>query len=362
MDPIELKDIITRLFSQPANLLPELGRVMWAHLQDNWWVIIIGSLAFFGARHLLLKAQRNRRSIRRTSNRRVERRHAKRSLLSSLSLWVMWVSYILFMMGQVGITLSSLTAGILLGGLGVAGALVAQSFLRDLLSGYYVVSEDQYGIGDYVDFGFGFAGIVTFIGMRTTRLRAPDGTVFHIRHSEFSRVGNKTQASGALLLDITMAPHVEAPVLPTHVDQWSTLVVSATMELRQTLAAVREVSASQGLTSASIADVASVMPLLVPNMTEDTMTNMLAVPATDDVERALHRAPAGVTPMFHDIEMLGLVDSTPTSATVRLRVRLREQSSRSYAMQLLRRSIFDALAGVAVSPSFTDVPEGEVIN
>lgn len=367
MNPIDLRDVLSRLFSQPTVLLPELWRVVGHHLAANWWVIAIGTVVFVVARAVLRRRRRTHTTIARTETRRAERNHAKRSLMSAVGQWVLWVAYILFLLGQVGITLSSMTTGILLGSLGVAGALVAQNFLRDLLAGYYIVSEDQYGIGDYADFGFGFAGVVTSIGLRTTTLRAPDGTTYHVRHSEFSRVGNRTQASGALLLDIGLTPHDEHPPSPAEVDEWSAAIVSATIDLRRTLLGVREVSTDQGLSSASLSDVADVVPTLVPNLTEQTLVDMAAItddaePDADVVQRALSKAPAGITPMFSGIEMLGLVDAATDSVTVRLRVRLREQSSRSYAMQLLRRRIFDEMSTHGVAPSFSDVPEGEVIN
>ncbi len=67
-----------------------------------------------------------------------------------------------------------------------------------------MILEDQYGVGDVVDAGPA-TGTVEAVGLRTTRLRDVEGTVWHIRNGEIARVGNKSQGWARALLDVPLA-------------------------------------------------------------------------------------------------------------------------------------------------------------
>ena len=61
--------------------------------------------------------------------------------------------------------------------------------MRDLLSGLFIVFEDQYGIGDKVDLGEA-SGVVENVGLRITQVRDTKGTLWYVRNGEILRVGN----------------------------------------------------------------------------------------------------------------------------------------------------------------------------
>ncbi len=88
--------------------------------------------------------------------------------------------------------------------LGVALGFGAQSLVKDFLSGIFMIFEDQYGLGDVVDAGEA-TGTVEAVGLRVTRLRDLDGTVWYIRNGEIVRVGNKSQNWARSVLDIGVA-------------------------------------------------------------------------------------------------------------------------------------------------------------
>ncbi len=87
---------------------------------------------------------------------------------------------------------------------GVALGFGAQNLVKDYLNGMFMILEDQYGVGDAVDAGEA-SGIVEAVGLRTTRLRSVDGTVWHIRNGEILRIGNMSQGWSRALLDISVA-------------------------------------------------------------------------------------------------------------------------------------------------------------
>ncbi len=66
--------------------------------------------------------------------------------------------------------------------------------------------EDQYGVGDWVDLGPDAQGVVERVTLRSTRLRAFDGTVWHVPNGEVTRVGNSTQDFAYAVLDVAGRP------------------------------------------------------------------------------------------------------------------------------------------------------------
>ena len=106
------------------------------------------------------------------------------------------------LLGEFDINLGPLIAGA--GILGVAIGFGAQSLVRDLLSGIFMLIEDQYGVGDVIDAGDA-TGTVESVGLRTTRIRDVRGTLWHIPNGEIRRVGNMSQVWARSILDIDVA-------------------------------------------------------------------------------------------------------------------------------------------------------------
>ena len=85
----------------------------------------------------------------------------------------------------------------LLAGAGLAGVVIgfgAQNLLRDVISGIFMVFEDQYGVGDDVDLG-AVRGIVESLTLRVTRVRDAEGVVWHVPNGSVLRVANYTQST-----------------------------------------------------------------------------------------------------------------------------------------------------------------------
>jgi len=137
-----------------------------------------------------------------TSLRAEQRIDALSSVLRSVVTFVIWLVALLMCLGEVGIDLAPLLAGA--GVLGVAIGFGSQSLVRDFLSGMFILIEDQFGVGDIVDLGDA-SGTVEAVSLRTTRLRAVDGTVWHMPNGEITRVGNMSQHWSRALLDVEVA-------------------------------------------------------------------------------------------------------------------------------------------------------------
>jgi small conductance mechanosensitive channel len=135
---------------------------------------------------------------------RVEQRIAAlSSVLSSCASFVIYAVAGFMVMGQLGINLGPLIAGA--GVIGVALGFGAQSLVKDFISGMFILIEDQFGVGDIVDLDNQTQGNVEAVSLRTTRLRAVDGTVWHVPNGEIRRVGNKSQHWSRALIDVEVA-------------------------------------------------------------------------------------------------------------------------------------------------------------
>jgi small-conductance mechanosensitive channel len=136
------------------------------------------------------------------AERRQQRANTMASLLKSITTGVV-ASIVLFMViAQLGYNIAPLIASA--GILGVALGFGAQSLVKDFLSGIFMILEDQYGVGDTVNVGV-TSGTIEAVGLRVTRLRDVDGTVWYVRNGEILAVGNMSQQWARTVLDIPVA-------------------------------------------------------------------------------------------------------------------------------------------------------------
>jgi small conductance mechanosensitive channel len=134
--------------------------------------------------------------------RRVARASSVATVVTSTITVVIWVIALLLSLGELGINLAPLIAGA--GIAGIAIGFGAQNLVKDCVAGFFMLVEDQYGIGDVVDVGLA-SGSVERISLRTTVLRSQDGTVWHVPNGEIHRVGNRSQLWSVAVLDVVVA-------------------------------------------------------------------------------------------------------------------------------------------------------------
>jgi len=135
------------------------------------------------------------------SERRVQRARTMGTVLRSVSTGVVASVVVLMVLAEVGLNIGPLLASA--GILGVALGFGAQSLVKDFLSGLFMIVEDQYGVGDVVDLGEA-TGTIEAVGLRVTRLRSVDGTVWYVPNGQIQRVGNQSQGWARAVLDIAV--------------------------------------------------------------------------------------------------------------------------------------------------------------
>jgi small conductance mechanosensitive channel len=131
--------------------------------------------------------------------RRRQRTEAIGSVLSSFVTAVVFTIAALLVLGEFGFNLGPLLASA--GIVGVALGFGAQSLVKDLIAGLFMLLEDQYGVGDSVDLGDA-SGVVETVGLRITTVRDARGVLWYVRNGEIVRVGNKSQGWAMVVIDI----------------------------------------------------------------------------------------------------------------------------------------------------------------
>jgi small-conductance mechanosensitive channel len=123
--------------------------------------------------------------------RQKERASTIGGVLSATLKVAIWIVAIAMALGEFGFDLGPLIASA--GVVGVALGLGAQTLVRDVLSGIFMLIEDQYGVGDKVDL-LEVQGTVEKVGLRVTTVRDTSGTLWYLRNGEILKVGNKSQS------------------------------------------------------------------------------------------------------------------------------------------------------------------------
>jgi small-conductance mechanosensitive channel len=136
------------------------------------------------------------------SERRRQRTQTMASVLKSIATGVVFTVAFVMILAELGIDIAPIIASA--GILGVALGFGSQTLVKDFLSGIFMILEDQYGVGDVIDVGEA-SGSVESVGLRVTRLRDLNGTVWYVRNGEIIRVGNKSQGWARAVIDVAVA-------------------------------------------------------------------------------------------------------------------------------------------------------------
>ncbi|WP_062517835.1 mechanosensitive ion channel family protein [Demequina gelatinilytica] len=140
--------------------------------------------------------------LRLEAERRRQRANTLRRVLTST------LAVILVAIGvTTALSVFGVPVGPMLASAGIAGVALgfgAQSLVKDVLSGVFMLMEDQYGVGDVVNLGEA-TGTVEEVALRCTRLRSLDGTVWYVPNGEITRVGNMTRLWSRALIEVRFA-------------------------------------------------------------------------------------------------------------------------------------------------------------
>ncbi|MFI0373708.1 mechanosensitive ion channel family protein [Actinomadura sp. 1N219] len=133
------------------------------------------------------------------NKRRAQRAQTLGSVLRSIASVLIMGTAAFSILGSLGLNLAPILASASV--IGVAVGFGAQNIVKDLLAGLFMLLEDQYGVGDFIDVGTA-KGTVEAVTLRVTRMRDLDGVVWYVPNGEIKKVGNESQNWGRAVLDI----------------------------------------------------------------------------------------------------------------------------------------------------------------
>jgi small conductance mechanosensitive channel len=162
-------------------------------------VAIVAMLLLRFARRGIPRAVRRIGDVGRPDARQEQRAQTLSGLLVSVVTVVVWATVFFIVLSELDINLAPLIASA--GVVGLAVGFGAQQVVRDVISGFFILVEDQFGVGDTVS-AAGVTGTVENMSLRLTRLRADDGVLHHVRNGDLGVVSNSTRGWATARLDL----------------------------------------------------------------------------------------------------------------------------------------------------------------
>lgn len=134
--------------------------------------------------------------------------HAKRderknntlkSLVQSILTYVVYFIAILMILGELGVQTASILATAGIGGLAIGFG--AQNLVKDVITGFFILFEDQYAVGDFVTIS-GISGFVMEMGLRVTKIRGVKGDINIIPNGQISQVTNLSRSNSLAIVEM----------------------------------------------------------------------------------------------------------------------------------------------------------------
>jgi len=124
------------------------------------------------------------------------------TILKSILRYTMYFIAVTTILRVIEIPTESILAAAGLGGLAIGFG--AQGLVKDVITGFFILFEDQFSVGDYIITG-SLAGTVEEIGLRITKLKDFNGDVHIVPNGSIDRVTNKSMSSMRALVEISVA-------------------------------------------------------------------------------------------------------------------------------------------------------------
>lgn len=176
--------------------------INWDKLSNNLlsvvWQLFLTTLIFYLISHFGKKIINRYLSTKRTKP-KSKRTRTITALINSVFQYTVIFFYLFGILSIIGVPVGTLLASA--GIFSLALGMGAQGFVSDLVNGFFILSEDQFDVGDTVMINQQ-VGTVIQLGLRTTRLRASDGTLIYIPNRNISIVQNL--AHNAMSLNINL--------------------------------------------------------------------------------------------------------------------------------------------------------------
>ncbi|WNB94058.1 mechanosensitive ion channel family protein [Bacillus sp. NEB1478] len=123
-------------------------------------------------------------------------------LLNNITSYVIYFMAFLTILDEFGVDIKAILAGA--GVVGLAIGFGAQNLVRDIITGFFIIFENQFSVGDYVRI-IGFEGTVEEIGLRTTKIKSWTGELHILPNSSITEVTNFSIHNSMAVVDVSIA-------------------------------------------------------------------------------------------------------------------------------------------------------------
>ncbi|XID91722.1 mechanosensitive ion channel family protein [Paenibacillaceae bacterium WGS1546] len=195
------------------NLWNEFVEKMWDMLRDaEMWTsvsVVLGRvlLIFVASRIALMIVSRiidHATNLKKSERLKLRKRRVQtmsRLLKNTASYSINFIT-LLLILGEFNVQIMPLLAGA--GVIGLAIGFGAQSLVKDVITGFFIIFEDQFAVGDVIQTG-SYKGTVEMIGMRATRIRSWTGEIHIIPNGSINEVTNFSVNPQLAVVDVTVS-------------------------------------------------------------------------------------------------------------------------------------------------------------
>jgi moderate conductance mechanosensitive channel len=181
--------------------------------EGSWWVdtgvpilIVLAVAAVVSVVLRLVVRRLQRRWEAATGGGGAQRAATLTHAVSATVIVTVWTIALLVVLGYLGVNLAPLIAGA--GVAGIALGFGAQSIVKDGLTGFFILLENQFGVGDTVELqttANPVIGRIESFTLRATSLRAFDGTLHTVPNGNIQIVSNKSRGWARAIVDLRIA-------------------------------------------------------------------------------------------------------------------------------------------------------------
>ena len=156
-----------------------------------------------------------------------------RTLIRNVVQYTIGFFFLYALLSTIGIPVGSLLAGAGIAGLAIG--LGAQGLMNDILTGFFIITEQQIDVGDYIQLtNLSIEGTVTSVGLRTLQLQSTDGTVHFIPNRNLTTISNTSRADMRVQVDVRIVPAEGIEGIRTAIERANQQIVSKYAEAIQT--------------------------------------------------------------------------------------------------------------------------------
>ena len=196
-----------------------------AHFSVIFQVLLVFILAYVAVRitrllfgRILQKTMRE--DMFPTKTDRERRLRTLNSITNAVISFIIWAVAFVMILNTLGVNTAPVIASA--GILSVAIGFGAQSLVRDFVSGIFIIAENQYRVGDYVEIG-SVKGTVKSVTMRTTVILDDDGSVYYIPNGSIVVTGNHTMNNNKVSIELNASTETPIDVLQKVINSTGTL-------------------------------------------------------------------------------------------------------------------------------------------